>query len=190
MNERIINLWRLRKYSAPLPQGAFAFLPRYPMGDGWRGLDGLRLRIYDVSMASPSLSHDYSCSFSRYERQKLSCNPRTHETRYVERDPGFAENYRGHNFRFRSVQELEQGLASYFYPGCVSVDTYEDTLCVSVTCSANNEQEISPELLQAFRTGKCCLWQYTLCLSPQDGSLGGFRDDEELRDIPSEIPQE
>lgn len=94
------------------------------------------------------------------------------------------ENYLGHTFRFSTRQELEEMLESYFSPGLVEFDTYEDSLGVTVTTTADNTHAITQEVMQAFHAGKCCLWQYTLCLSRQDGTLSGFVGNEGLQDIP------
>lgn len=131
------------------------------------------------------MKHSYTCSICRYERKKLTYNPQTQENLRQERDPGFLENYRGYTFSFCTMQKLKQELETYFSPGHVTFDTYEDTLCVTVTTTADNRHAITEAFLQAFRAGKCCLWEYTFCLSPQDGSLSGFIGNEGLRDIPA-----
>lgn len=132
--------------------------------------------------------HQYTCSVCQYSRQKLTRHPQTGAPRYEDRDSDYLEGFRGHTFNFCTMQELEEELECCFSPAHVTFEMYEEFLCVSVTAAANNKQAITEELMQAFHAGKCCLWQYTLFLSQQDGTLSGFIGNESLQDIPYAPP--
>lgn len=128
--------------------------------------------------------HRYECSLCSYSRRMLVCRNGT--TEYADRDEGRLNGYAGATFSFATRAELEAGIRDLFSPGKVTFDDYGDFLAVEVLCNAGNTSEVTDELLDAFRAGKCCLWEYTLTLSSDDGTLCGFLEDEGIRDIPQD----
>lgn len=130
-------------------------------------------------------NHTYTCNICLYSRRKLLCNPRTYETVYEPRDDGQLNGYVGLSFNFTTLSGLKRRIRRLFAPGSVTFDNYGEFISVQVMTGANDTR-ITTALARAFRAGRCCLWEYTLCLSPNDGSLAGFRGDEGIADIPQD----
>ncbi len=128
----------------------------------------------------------YTCSLCRYSRRKLTCRPGTGETVYEPRDNDMIGGFAGITFEFTNMDDLMKRIRRLFAPGTVTFDNYGEFIAVQVVATADNRAKVTGETLEAFRAGKCCLWEYSLCLSGNDGSLTGFRGGEGIADIPQD----
>ena len=128
----------------------------------------------------------YTCSLCQYSRQKMRCIPGTRETVYEPRDNDTIGGFAGITFEFTNMDDLMKRIRRIFSPGSVTFDNYGEFIAVQVVTSANNCSKVTKETLEAFRAGRCCLWEYSLCLSSNDGSLTGFREGEGIADIPQD----
>lgn len=128
----------------------------------------------------------YTCSLCQYSRRKMRCIPGTRETIYEPRDNDTIGGFAGITFEFTNMDDLMKRIRRLFSPGTVTFDNYGEFIAVQVVATADNRTKVTRETLEAFRAGKCCLWEYSLCLSSNDGSLSGFRGDEGIADIPQD----
>lgn len=128
----------------------------------------------------------YTCSLCQYSRQKMRCIPGTRETVYEPRDNDTIGGFAGITFEFTNMDDLMKRIRKLFAPGTVTFDNYGEFIAVQVVATADNRTKVTRETLDAFRAGRCCLWEYSLCLSSNDGSLTGFREGEGIADIPQD----